>query len=342
MKVAMITPWFGPTGGPELTTAQLADALVEKGIDITLFAPADFKTKAKLVPTLEKSLLSMDDLPEMTTHEKRNLAISSQVRILVEQDDYDIIHFQPQRYAYAVLKYIRKPSVITLHNQMKPRDYALLKSTGVATIALAKKYQERVGADAAIYPGISIESIIPSYTQGSGLITIGRITDQKGIHLAIEIARKAGKKLTIVGNIGKSGERQDYYEEKIKPFIDSDSVRLIETIPNGELIKLIAKSEALLFPIIRPETFGRVSAEALACGTPVIGTTIDPLPELLTDPKVCFLSNDMDALAEAARNTDQFDRKTCRRYAEEKFDIRETAEKHILLYEKVIREYEQR
>lgn len=336
MKVAIICPSFGQTGGPELTTTQLADALTEKGVDVSLFAPNNFITKARLIPTLEHDLWNRGDLQDMTEYEKKNLFIASQVKILSQQDTYDLIHISSQKYAYAVASNLHKPCALTLHNRMKTRDYALLKKTGVYTIALTKKYKGEIDASAAIYPGLPLETITPSYEAGSGLITIGRITDQKGIHLSIEIARKAKKKLLIVGRIGKSEERVEYFNKKVLPFIDNDLIRFRESVNYDELLPLIAKSEALLFPIIRPETFGRVAAEALACGTPVIGTTTEPLPEILSDKRVSTLSDDVDTLVNAARHIEQFDRELCRKYVEEKFDIRKTAEKHIQLYERVL------
>jgi glycosyltransferase involved in cell wall biosynthesis len=336
LRVAIVSPPFGQTGGPELTSVQLADALVDKGLDVTLFAPADFVTKAKLEPTMERSLWKMSDLSKMSTFEKRNLIISSQVKIISLQDNFDIIHISSQRYGYAVAKNIHKPKIITLHNRMKKRDYAFLKKTGIATIALTKKYKELIGANAFVYPGIPIKETTPSFKKGSGLITIGRITDQKGIHIAVKIAHEAKKKLTIVGKIGKSQERQDYFKKYIRPYLKRSSLIIVEEISNKNLLKLIAKSEALLFPITRPETFGRVSIEALACGTPVIGTKTDPLPEILKNKEVSFLSNDMKELIFAAKNTDMFDRKECRNYAEKYFTSSLMAEEYIKLYKKLI------
>lgn len=339
MKIAVICAPFGEMGGPELTTIQLADSLTEKGVDVTLFAPADFPTKATLVPTLEKSFWKMKGLKEMTTFEKRNLFISSQIKILSQQDNFDLIHISSQRYAYAVSKNLKKPCVVTLHSRMNPRDYTLLKTTNAYTIALTEKYKEEINADTFVHVGIPTQRIAPSFRAGSGLITIGRITDQKGIHLSAKIALEAGKQLLIIGRIGNSHEREKYYSENVQPFIEKSGglIRHIKEIPNEELLQLVAKSEALLLPITRPETFGRVSIEALACGTPVIGTCRDPLPEILTDKNVSFLSEDIQELITTAQHTEQFDRKACRKYAESHFDVSTMADRHIEFYEKVLR-----
>lgn len=337
LKVALIAPAFGQTGGPELTTIQLADALADKDIDVSLFAPADFITKAKLVATMDQSLWRMRDLSKMSTFEKKNLFISSQVKILTVQDNFDVIHISSQRYAYAVAKNIRKPGVVTLHSRMIKRDFEFLKKTGIATVALTKKYKNLIGATASIYPGIPIKKISPSLEKGTGFIMIGRITDQKGISIGIKIARKTKKKLTIIGRVGNSQERKDYFKKHVQPYLKKNSITFIKEISNEDLVSLIAKSEALLFPIMRPETFGRVTIEALACGTPVIGTKIDPLPEILKSKKVAFLSNNINDLIEAARETEQFDRLECRKYAEKHFDSSIMADKYIKLYQEIIK-----
>lgn len=338
MKVALICAPFGEMGGPELTTIQLANSLAEKGVDVTLFAPADFSTKARLIPSLEESFWKMKDLSNMTIFEKRNLFISSQVKILSQQHNFDIVHISSQRYAYAVAKNLKKPGVVTLHSRMGKRDYDLLKKTKVFTVALTKKYQEEIKADVFIHIGIPTKNITPSYEKCSGLITIGRITDQKGIHLSAQIALETKKPLLIIGRVGNSLERKKYYSKDVQPLIKKSGglIQHIEEVPNEELLRLIARSEMFLFPILRPETFGRVAIEALSCGTPVIGTLTDPLPEVLTNGNVSFLSDNIQDLITATQHTEQFDRKTCREYAENYFDVSTMADKHIQLYEKIL------
>lgn len=342
MRVAIIAPIFGENGGPELGTLQLADALVEEGIDVTLFAPEKFSTRAKLHPVVSKSLWSLPDFAAQTEQERANIIIGSQIEVLFHQDEFDIIHISSQRYAYSIARHLSVPSVLTLHNRIDQRDLALLRSTPIKVIALTEKYKEAIGADISIYPGIPVSQITPSYGAGKGLVSIGRLTKQKGVHNAIQVALKAEKTLTLIGRIGNAPERQAYYKKEILPFIDDKQIRHIENLPNQELLELIRQAEALVFSITQPETFGRVSIEALACGTPVIGSCMDPLPEILSDTNVAFLSDSIDALAEAAQNTARFDRTACRKYAEERFDIKKSAEKHILFYENTIRSFHQR
>lgn len=336
MKIAFVAPPFGQTGGPEITTTQLVDALVEQGADVTFFAPGDWRTKAKLIPTIERSLWSMPDFNVQTVQERRNLIVASQVKILSYQDEFDIIQLNSQRYAYAVGSNLHVPCVLTLNNRINKKLHSFIKGTGIHTVSFTAKYQNEIGADFYSKRGIPLDYIKPRFLKGNGLLTVGRITDQKGIHLAIEISKKANKKLTIVGRIGDSDERKEYYKEKIKPHIDGEQIIHIEKMENSKVLDFMAGSEALLFPIIRPEAFGRVQLEALACGTPVIGTKVDPLPEILCDKKVAFLSDDVEEMAWAASNTQLFDRLACREFVEKNRDIRKEAQGYMKIYENIL------
>lgn len=278
----------------------------------------------------------MKDFAKMTDFQKKNILVSSQIKTLSQQQKFDIVHISSQRYSYAVASNCYKPVVVTMHNRMKKPNFQLLKDAGAVMVALTEGYKDEIGADEFVHLGLPMKEIKPNFEKGKGLVVVGRITDQKGIHIAIEIAEKAGKKLTIFGRIGNSEERRSYFEEHVKPHLKEGAIELAGEVSNADLMKIIAGSEALLFPIIRPETFGRVSIEALACGTPIIGKKVGPLPEILKNEKVAFLSDDIEELVDAAKSTERFDRKECRKYAEEYFDIRMVAEKYLDLYEKIL------
>jgi glycosyltransferase involved in cell wall biosynthesis len=186
---------------------------------------------------------------------------------------------------------------------------------------------------------VSVDKIKPSYAKGKYLIAIGRLNEQKGIDKAIQVAKQSGKKLLIFGRIGVSDKRKSYFKKNIAPFIDGRDIILMKEVPNKKIFQYIRNAEALLFLIRTPEVCPMAVAESLACGTPVIGSTIGPLPEMLKSKKIAFLSDNMKELVAAAKNTNQFDRKACRKYAEKHFDSSVMADKYIKLYKKIIREY---
>ncbi len=332
----MVAPVFGDTGGPEVVVQNLTDALLEKNVDVTLFAPADWKTKAKHIPTLKKSLWRMKNFKDLTQIMIRNYIAAAHAKVLNYQDKFDVIHLHLQRHAYAVCANVKKPCLLSFHSLFTGPELKMIKSTGIATVALSKTQRGNNKTSAVIYNGVPIDKIKASYKKGEYLMTIGRITNQKGMDTAVQITRRSGKKLLIFGRIGISEKRQKYFRNKIAPFIDGKKIILMKEVPNKKIFQYLRKAEALLFPIKEPEVCPMAIAESLACGTPVIGTRVGPLPEMLKNKKVAFLSNNMNSLVKAVKNTDQFNRKVCRKYAEKYFDSSVMAEKYIKLYEKII------
>lgn len=337
LKIAIIAPPFGKTGGPEVATQNLVDGLLKLEQDVTLFAPNDWKTKAKHISTLSKSLWNMKNFSKQSPYVRRNYIISSQIKSLVYDDKFDIFHFNFQQYAYTAGLYIKKPHVITLHNRIDIEKINQINSANFYPVAVTQSQADSLPINKIINHGIPVEKIKPSYKKGSYLITIGRITDQKGIHNSIEIAKKSNKKLIIIGRIGNSSERQKYYKERILPFIDNNKIIHIEKASREEIYKYLRNAEALLFPIIRPEVFGLVIAESLACGTPVITTLTDPMPELLRNNRdISFSSNNIDKLIEVAKNISSLDRKKCRLFAEKNFNNISMAQKYLDFYKEII------
>ncbi|GBE16962.1 D-inositol-3-phosphate glycosyltransferase [bacterium BMS3Abin15] len=339
LRVAMVAPPFGDIGGPEVLVKQLTNALLKIGADVTLFAPADWKTKAKHIPTLSQSLWNMADFKKQTRRVRNNLIVSSQVKILAYQKDFDIIHLNSQGLAYAIGINATIPCVLSLHNKIITSAFKQFKKAKIYTVSLSKAQQGKFKTSANIWNGISTKDTPYSLKRGRHLIFIGRLTDYKGADTAIQVAKEANKKLLIFGRIGATIERQTYFKEKIKPLIDGKQIVYMDEVSNKKIYHYLRDAEALLFPLRRPDICPMIVSEALACGTPIIGTVIQPLPELLgKNNKIATLSNRKRDLVRAAKNTDQFDRKECRKYAEKYFDSSIMAEKYIKLYKKILRD----
>lgn len=334
ITVAMVAPPFGDTGGPEIVTQNLTDALLELGVEVTLFAPGDWKTRARQVVTLEKSIQNMNQ------EEKKNIAklrADSQGRVVEFADNFDIVHFHSQRDSANIAKKIKTPCVLSFHNRIKPEEFIENVEAGLHTVALSAAQQGKFKVSAMIHNGVPVSEIDFSLEDGKYLMFIGRFSDQKGIDTAIELAIKAKKKLLIFGRIGNTRERKEFFAKKIEPFLDDENVVYMGEVSHAEIFEYLKKASALLFPIRRSEVCPMVVAEALACGTPVIGTTIAPLPELLNDLRIAFLSDNINELVSALQDTKRFDRKICRKYAEENFDSLVMARKYLDLYEKILK-----
>ncbi len=336
LRIAMVAPPFGDTGGPEIVTQNLTDALLKLGVDVTLFAPADWKTKAKHVVSLEKSIWNMKNIQALTSKEFRQLKISSQEKVLDFQKDFDIIHLHSQRYALGVCEKAEIPCVISFHNRISEEVFGVIEKSKLHTVALSQSQRGKMDVSAVIYNGVPTEKIQFSFEKGQYLIFVGRLTDQKGIDTAIEIAIAAKQKLLIFGRIGNTQERKDFFAEKIQPFLDDENIIYKGEVSHGEIYEYLKNASAFLLPIRRPEVCPLVVAEALACGTPIIGTTVGPLAELLNNQKIAFLSDDFNELVGAVKNTHLFDRKACRKYAQENFDSLVMAKKYLKLYEEIL------
>jgi glycosyltransferase involved in cell wall biosynthesis len=340
LKIAMIAPAFGETGGPEVAVKNLVDALLEKGVDVTLFAPADWHTKAKHVPTIPKSLWNMRDFKDQTDQMRKNLILENLLTVMDYQQKFDIIHLHSYRYAASVGCLLSKPCLLTYHSKIIPLEFKQIKKTVSFIVALSERHGNKMPVSAIIENGIPTKNISYSFKRGGYLVAAGRILNQKGFDVAIDIAKEANKKLLIIGRIGVAKERVAYFNEYIKPRLSNKIIHINE-VSQSKFFTYLKNAEAFLFPY--KNSTGSLSVcplivmEALACGTPVIGTNINPLPEPLKDSSVACISNNFAVWVKAAKSTEKFDRKKCRKFAEKYFDSSVMADKYIRLYKKILR-----
>lgn len=157
----------------------------------------------------------------------------------------------------------------------------------------------------------------PTVDGDAPLIFLGRIEEIKGPHLAIEVARRANRRLIVAGNITEGHE--DFFDQQVKPFIDGDRIRYVGPVGDSEKNRLLGDAAALLMPILWDEPFGIVMAEALACGTPVIGLRRGSVPEVVEHGINGFVCESVEEMAAAVPMLSRIDRLTCRRIMEERF-----------------------
>jgi glycosyltransferase involved in cell wall biosynthesis len=152
------------------------------------------------------------------------------------------------------------------------------------------------------------------------LLFLGRIEEIKGPHLAIEVARRTGRRLILAGNIQPGHE--GFFDQKVKPFVDGEQIQYVGPVDDTEKNRLLGQSAALLMAILWDEPFGIVMAEALACGTPVIGMKRGSVPEVVEHGVSGFLCDSVDDMAAAVPLLPRIDRRTCRLIMEERFSDR--------------------
>ena len=189
-----------------------------------------------------------------------------------------------------------------------------------------------------VYNGFSLEQydFQEKISHDAPLVYLGRVEEFKGVHIAIEVALRANRKLIIAGNVPEKEDAQQYYQKKIKQHIDGEKVVYIGAVNDQKKNKLLGCALALLFPLLGDEAFGIVMAEAFACGTPVIGFHRGPIPEVIQQGVNGFVCHTTEEMIEAARKVGRLDRKICRHIAEEKFSNTVLVKQYEELYQKML------
>jgi glycosyltransferase involved in cell wall biosynthesis len=334
MRVAMLAPisWRTPPRhyGPwELVTSLLTEALVAKGVDVTLFATADSETAGKLeavVPAGYSEDRSLDaKVMEM-------LHVSN---VFEHADDYDLIHNQADFVPLAFSRLVETPLVTTIHGFSSPR-----------IVPVFKRYEDRVHyvaiSDAdrnpglkyagTIHHGIQIEEF-PFDAEGSDdLLFFGRIHPDKGVAAAIRTALVTDHKLVMAGII----QDEDYYRAEVAPYIDGTRIVFDGPVGGAARTRALGHAKALLHLIGFEEPFGLSVIEAMACGTPVIAYNKGSMPELIEHGVTGFLVDTFDEAVAAIGRIGEIDRGACRRAVEERFTVERMADKYLALYEHIL------
>lgn len=230
-----------------------------------------------------------------------------------------------------VMSYQREPSLKGIARAHRLARNSSLLFTGcsdyianqIATCANAR----------TVYNGVPIEryQFNKSLQADAPLVFLGRVERIKGVHNAIQIAKEGGRRLIIAGNIPDGAEHQAYFELQIKPHL-SQSIRYIGPVDDKQKSELLRNALALVMAIEWNEPFGIVMAEALACGTPVLGTRMGAVPEVVRDGITGFVRDSVDGLVDCIPKLGSLRRHDCREYCEASFSDRVIACKYLALY----------
>jgi glycosyltransferase involved in cell wall biosynthesis len=169
---------------------------------------------------------------------------------------------------------------------------------------------------------------------GNYLAFVGRVSPEKRLDNAIEIARRSGLPLKVAAKVGE--QDREYFERTIKPLLDQDGVAFFGEIGEGDKEEFLGNAFALLFPIDWPEPFGLVVIEAMACGTPVIARNCGSIPEIIEHGTSGFVVNDVEEAVQAVEKIPRLSRKRCRRAFEERFTAARMAGDYLAVYEQLI------
>jgi glycosyltransferase involved in cell wall biosynthesis len=168
------------------------------------------------------------------------------------------------------------------------------------------------------------------------LMYLGRVEEIKGVHLAIEVAQKSGRRLLIAGNVPEAEHHRRYFAERVRPHLKDGTINYVGPVDDVTKNQLLGQSAALLMPLLWEEPFGIVMAEALACGTPVIGLRRGSVPEIVEDGVNGFVCDSVEGMITRIRRIREIDRRASRRIAEERFSDRVIVEQYEGLYRKLV------
>ena len=341
MKIAQVAPLTESVpphyyGGTERVVSYLTEELVKQGHDVTLFASGDSCTHAKLCSIVPKSLrLGGEQCNPYVYHTLELDQISRQA------SEFNVIHYHIDFLHFNISRLLHTPQLTTLHGRLDIDDLVpIFKEFNDMPVVSISNEQRKPLPYAnwtdTIYNGIPEDSYIFNPEPESYLAFLGRISPEKRVDRAIEIAIRTGMPLRIAAKIDKVDQK--YFENIIKPLLAHPLIEYVGEINELEKNEFLGKAYALIFPIDWPEPFGLVMAEALACGTPVIAFRRGSVPEVLDkgNGKVGFIVNTVEEAVTAVEKIAFIDRRYCRTFFEERFSARRMAADYLRAYEKTI------
>ncbi len=358
MKIAHIAPpWITIPpknyGGTEIVLYNLVEEQVAHGHDVTLFAPGDARTSARLISFFPHALI--DAGVPWQGHLKAYYHLYKAVEY-IKDHDFDIVHTHlsssADMYLFPLTAHLAIPHVMTLHSHFPfdrvqswtgdADDCYMEWALSVPMIVISEHARaERtlpLNVVGVVHHGLPLAHFQPTVKQPERFfVWLGRFVPEKGPHLAIEAAKKAGVPIVLAGTIDQHmQESVDYFEQVIKPHLNHQQVKYIGPVDMEQKIDLLSRARGLLNPIQWEEPFGMVMIEAMAVGCPVIAFARGAAPEIVADGRSGFLVHDVNEMAQCISRVDELDRMVVQAHAEHNFTAQAMAVKYTKVYKKII------
>jgi glycosyltransferase involved in cell wall biosynthesis len=341
MKIAQIAPMAERVpakkyGGTERMIHALTEELVKRGHEVTLFASGDSITSAKLVSVYPKSLREarMKDIYGANALTLCNIGLAYE-----RQNEFDIIHDHNAHLALPVANIATTPTVSTMHGPFTTQNrwiYQMLQKPNIVTISNDQSRSiSNYHHAGTVYNGLYMDHYPFSQEEDGYLLYVGRISAEKGVHYALEVALYLNMPLILAAKVDPTD--MPYFREYIEPHL-SDQIQWIGEVDEAKRNELMTKAKCFLHPVVFREPFGLTLIEAAACGCPVVGFRRGAIPEIIENGKTGFVVTDVEEMVDAVINIDTIDRTECRKHVLEKFSAQKMADGYEAVYQKILNE----
>jgi glycosyltransferase involved in cell wall biosynthesis len=343
MRIAQVTPLWEKVppsgyGGTEIVVSLLTEELVRRGHEVTLFASGDSETLALLEPGCEQSLRPLGLLPaDYVPYEQRQLD-----KVFDRAADFDIIHSHMDLAALPYGCLNQTPVIHTIHGIFTNTTEKIFSHYGQQNFVSISNSQQRpelgINYVATVYNAIALDQFdfYPEPETPPYLVFLGRMSVEKGPHLAIEIAKRTGWHLKMAGKI--DFENKGFFEQEVAPHIDGEQIEFLGEVSQSQKKTLVGRATATLFPIIWAEPFGLVMPESMAMGTPVIAMALGSAPEIIVDGKTGFLCHSVVDCVEAVAQIHRISRQACRDHVANNFSVERMVDGYEAVYRQLLRD----
>jgi glycosyltransferase involved in cell wall biosynthesis len=317
-RVAILSPiaWRTPPrqyGAWETVASNITEGLVARGWDVTLFASGDSLTRARLHAVVDKGY---EEDSEIDPKVAEYLHISEAFERAVE---FDLIHSHYDFMALTYTRLVKTPVLTTIHGFSSAKIMPVYQKYRDGYFVSISDSDRAVGLNylATVYNGIDLSLYPLQQPGGEDLVFLGRIHPDKGVDLAIEVARLSGMRLIIAGII----QDEAYFRERVNPHLDGQKILYIGPVDVAGKNELFAQARALLHLNTIPERFGLVLVEANAAGVPVIAMNLGSCSEVIKDGETGFLVDNVTEAVRSLERISEIDRRACRRRVQQYFSI---------------------
>jgi len=319
-------------GGTERVVSVLTEELVRQGHAVTLFASGDSTTSATLVAACERAQRLLGCADPLAAH---MLMIE---RVVQRAHEFDVVHFHVAPLHFPLARRMTTPHITTLHGRLDLPDlrplYEEFSELPLVSISDAQRtplpHQNWAGT---VHHGFPDRDFRFHPEPGSYLAFLGRISREKRVDRAIEIAKACGWPLKIAAKVDPTDLQ--YFKNEIAPLMEHPLVEFIGEISDVQKSAFLGRARALLFPIDWPEPFGLVMIESLACGTPVVAYRGGSVAEVIEDGVTGFIVENLEQAIDATRRTHTLDRRACRDAFTRRFSGARMASAYVRLYRQV-------